>query len=106
MNKEQWQDLYNILDRLLSDFLTNYRISREGKNKKIRDAAERDYESAISSADYHIKKNWDSFELLTGGKNANGFDRAIINDEFLLPRYFGNDMRDFLLVIKNHIETL
>jgi hypothetical protein len=106
MTKEQWQSLYNILYRIHSDFLIAYPTYKNGKNKKIRSDAERDVDNAIRLADYHIRGNWDAFKLLTGGENSSDFGRAIIHDEFLLPRYFGGDMGDLLKVIRNKINSL
>jgi hypothetical protein len=106
MNKEQWQNLYDILNRIHSDFLSAYSIYKKGKNKKIRDAAKRDVDNSIRLADYHIKNKWEVFELLTGGEHFSAYGRAIIYDEFLMPRYFGYDMSNFLKVIKDRINSL
>ena len=95
MNKEEWQSLHNLLSNIYSDFHFAYLTYKNGKNKKIRSDAERQVENAIRLADYHIRKNWESFELLTGGKDATGYRRAIIYDEFVLPRYFGGDLSDY-----------
>ena len=106
MNKQEWENLYRILDDIHSDFLLSYPTYKNGKNKKIRDDAERKVDNAIRLADYHIKKNWEAFELLTGGKESSGFTRAIIYDEFILAHYFGNDMSDFLKKIREKINSL
>ncbi|WP_264522922.1 hypothetical protein [Flavobacterium sp. N502536] len=105
MNKKQWENLYNILSRTHSDFLSAYLAYRNGKNKKNRDNAERQVDNVISLASYHIRANWEVFELLTGGENSTGFGRAIIYDEFLLPRYFGDDMRELLNAMQMKIES-
>jgi hypothetical protein len=106
MTKEQWQNLYDILSRIHSDFLIAYSTYKVGRNKKVRADAERQIDNAISLADYHIRKHSEAFELLTGGDNSTDFDRAIIYDEFLLARYFGQDMGDFLKKIKVKIESM
>lgn len=41
MKKSEWQDLFNKFDRIHSDFLLAYPEYDRGKNKKIRDNAER-----------------------------------------------------------------
>lgn len=48
---------------------------------KIRTEADRKVDNAISLAVFHIRKNWEAFELLTG-KDSTEFGRAIIFDEF------------------------
>ena len=106
MDKEQWQNLHNILNQIYSDFYFAYSTSKDGKNKKVRSDAERQVDNAIRLADYHIRKNWEAFELLTGGKEADGFGRAVIYDEFALPRYFGGDLSDFLNKITEKIKSL
>lgn len=104
MDKTLWQNLYNILDQIHSDFYFAYRDSQNGKNKKIRADADRRVDNAISLAVIHIRKNWEVFELLTG-KDSTGFGRAIIFDEFKLPQYFDFDMREFLEKIKQKISS-
>ena len=106
MDKNQWQNLYDILNQIYSDFYFAYSTSKEGKNKKIRSDAARQVDSAIRLADFHIRKNWEAFELLTDGKETSGFGRAIIYDEFVLPRYFGGDLSNFLNKIKEKIKSL
>lgn len=106
MNKQEWETLYTILDDLHSDFLMSYPAYKNGKNKKIRNDAERKVDNAIRLADYHIKKNWEAFELLTGGKESSGFASAVIYDEFILVHYFGNDVADFLKKIREKINSL
>ena len=106
MKKEQWQELYEILDNIYSDFHFAYSDYKNGKNKKIRDDAERKVDNAIRLADYNIKKNWEAFELLTGGENIDDFGRTIIYDEFVLPRYFAGELTEFLKKITLKIKSL
>lgn len=105
MEKEQWQKLYEILDNIYSDFHFAYPDYKDGKNKKIRADAERKVDNAIRLADFHIKRNWEVYELLTGGEKIDGFGRAIIYDEFVLPRYFAGDLSEFLEKIKLKIKS-
>lgn len=106
MTKKQWQDLYNILDRTHSDFLLSYPTYKNGKNKKIRNDAERQMDSAISLADHHIKKNWEVYELYTGGPDVTDYGRTVIYDEFRRPSYFGGDMSKLLEQIREVINSL
>ena len=106
MEKEQWQRLYEVLDNIYSDFHFAYSDYKDGKNKKIRTEAERKVDNAIRLADYHIRRNGEAFELLTGGENIDGFSRVVIYDEFVLPRYFANDLSEFLDKIKLKIKSL
>ncbi|WP_289665952.1 hypothetical protein [Flavobacterium panacagri] len=105
MNKKQWQDLYNILDGILSDFLFTYPTYKNGKNKKIRGDAERKVDNTIALADYHVRNNWEVYELLTGGSDVNDFGRSIIYEEFRRPNYFGGDLSKLLTKIKEKINS-
>jgi hypothetical protein len=96
MTREQWQNLYDILNRIHSDFLLAYPTFQNGRNKKIRADAELQVGKAISLADDHISRNLEAYELLTGGESNSNSGRIIIYDEFLLARYFGRDMEYFL----------
>lgn len=104
MDKTQWQNLYGILNQIHSDFYFAYRDSQNGKNKKIRAEADRKVDNAINLAVFHIRKNWEAFELLTG-KDSSDYGRATIFDEFKLPQYFDFDMREFLEKIKLKIDS-
>lgn len=106
MSKQEWENLYIILNDIHSDFLSSYRTYKNGKNKKIRDEADRKVDFAISLADKKIKNNWEAFELLTGGKENSDYSRSIIYNEFLLANYFGNDMSEFLKKIQEKITSL
>lgn len=106
MNKKQWQELYNILDRTHSDFLLSYPIYKNGKNKKIRNEAERQMYNAINLADYHVKNNWEVYELYTGGPDVSDYGRAVIYDEFRRPSYFGEDMSKLLIQIREKINSI
>lgn len=104
MKKEGWEKLHEILSKIYSNFRTDYYNMRNGKNKKIRDRALYDVENEINLAASWIEKYPDSFDLMTGA-NANGFDKQIVWDEFILPNWFNVDMPDFLKRIKIKIET-
>jgi hypothetical protein len=105
MNKEQWQNLYDLLNQILSDFLIAYPNYKNGKNKNIRKDAERKIDNSIHLADYHIRKNWEVYELLTGGENNSPQGRTFHYDEFLSPHYFGSDLSEFLIKIRKKIES-
>lgn len=106
MDKKQWQDLYRILDNIHSEFLTEYPIYKNGKNKKIRDVAERKMYNAINLADYHVKGNWEVYELFTGGPDVSDYGRAVIYEELTRPNYFGGDLNKLLNLIREKINTL
>ena len=108
MNKKQWQDIYEILDRIHSDFLLAYPTYKNGKNKKIRSDAERTVDNSISLADYHVRQNWEVYELFTGGSDPkiSDYSRAIIYDKFRRPHYFGGDVSKLLAQIREKINSL
>ncbi len=106
MTKEQWEQVYNILDKIREDFLLAYPNYLNDKKKKIREDAERQLDNFIFKADFHITKNLEVYQLLTGGEGNSEYGRAIIYDEFKQLRYFPNDIGQLLYKIKEKIETL
>lgn len=106
MTNKEWQKLFEILDNIHSDFLMHYPYYKNGRNQKIRDDGLRKAENAIQQADFHILENWESYILLTGGEENTDYGRTIIYDEFKQPRYFGNDMANFLTKIKEKLKNL
>lgn len=106
MEKEKWESIFNLLDRIHSEFLLKYPNYIDGKNKKIRSDAERNVNSSIQLADHQIRNNPEVFYLLTGGDNVSDYGRTIIYEEFLRPNYFGNDMSNLLRKIQEKIKSM
>lgn len=106
MTKKQWQELYRILNDIHSNFVVDYQTYRNGKNKRIRNDAERKIFNAIHLADYHVKKNIEVYELFTGGSEVTDYGRTIIYEEFTRPNYFGGDLNKLLNQIQEKIESL
>ena len=106
MNKEQWQELYNKLNDIHSKFLIANPLYLSGRNKKIRDKAQRDIEHILFIANEYISENWEAYELLTGGPDNNDYSRAITYDEFVSQRYFGRDVPEYLEKIQLKIDSL
>lgn len=106
MIKEDWQKLYDNLDKVYTDFLLAYPNYDGGSNKKIRAEGQRKVESAIRLAKRYILNNTEAYNLLTGGEGNNSYGRAITFDEFEQPRYFRNDMGDYLEKIKEKIKSV
>lgn len=104
MKKEDWEKLYEILNGIYSRFRIEYNNMRNGKNRKIRDRGAYNVNNEITLAERWIEKYPESFDLMTG-KNASGFDKQIVWDEFLLPNWFNVDMPEFLERIKKKIES-
>lgn len=104
MNKEEWQSLYNNLERSYNDFQSMYNDSVNGRNKDVRKKAEKKIGYAIDLADRYIRQNHEAYILLTGENNSD-YGRAINYDEFTNPTYFGNDMSEFLDRIKEKIAS-
>jgi hypothetical protein len=99
MDKKQWQDLYNQLDTIYSDFYLAYPLYENGSNKQKRKEGEQKVDNAIHLAEYHLSKCPEAIELLTNGN-------PFLYDEFLSPRYFKNDMPNLLQKIKEKIESI
>lgn len=106
MTKEQWQQLYNTLDQIYSEFYTANFEYNKGKNAKIREAAGRNVNTLINKADYHISKHPEAFELLTGGSDNTDAGRGYSYEEFLKSWHFGDDLGNFLTQIKEKIKSL
>lgn len=102
MTKEDWQQVHDKLDNILSDFQLGYNDYKRGKNKKVRDEGERKMDSAIMLADVYITNNFEVYKLLTG-EQGNDYSRAINYDEFKRPNYFGGDLSKLLRAIKEKI---
>lgn len=105
MTKEDWEELYKILNSILDDFKINYHQMKFGKTKKVRNRAEYNVNNATDLAKTWITKYPDCLDLMTG-EGATGYDKAIVWDEFFLSRYFGHDMIDLLNRIKDKIDSL
>lgn len=106
MTKEEWQNLHNILEGIYNNFRMEFIKMRNGRNQQIRKKAEQNVDNDINLAAHWIRKDQESFELLTGGENVDGFHRAIIWDEFVLPNWFNNDMPEYLDRVQNKINEL
>lgn len=104
MNKQEWKELYEILDQQYSRFLNAYASYRNGKNKKIRDAAEREVNNAINTSVINIKNKWEAY-LLATDENGDDYHRSIIFNEFQHPRYFEAEMYDLLKKIETKIKS-
>jgi hypothetical protein len=104
MEKQEWQSIYDILKGIYNRFLEDYYEYEHGRNKKIRAAALNNACSGIMLACHHIEKNFEIYKLLTGGDGRDDYSRTLSYDEFKLPRYFKNDMKDLLHKIKRETE--
>jgi len=102
MNKTEWEDIYRKLDGLHSDFLLSYPTYTNGKNKKIRDAAERKVRSSIDLSRLYVKNNSEVRSLFVNSE----FGHMFAQDEFWQPRYFGGDMSKFLTLMKEKIQMI
>lgn len=105
MKKNEWQELYNKLNKIHSDFSLVYPDYDRGKNKKIREDAERKISYLLHSVKHYVEKNDEVYKLLTGGDNNSDYGRATKYDEFLRPTYFSHDMAEFLRQIKAKINS-
>lgn len=92
MAKEDWQDIHDKLRKLYGNI--NTREYQNGRNKKIRDKAERDLKSAINSFEYLIfnHSNPEVYNFFFETLDNNQF--AV--NEFLLPWYFEKDLKKFM----------
>ena len=105
MNKEQWVQLQIKLNNRLLDFRLNYPLYRNGKNKKIRDEAERKVNLSKNYVCRFIEDTYEVYELLTGGDNVSDYGKAIIYDEFKQLRYFEDELQKIINEISKKIEN-
>lgn len=105
MTKEEWQNLFNILQTTYRNFQIEYQNMRNGKNRKIRDKGERDVNNSIQLTTIWIRKYPEAYAILTG-ENGSDFNRFIVWDEFQLPQWFNNDMPEFLERLEAKINSL
>lgn len=102
MDKEQWQQLYNTLRTIYSEYGVAYSNYRNGKNKSIRDKAERDVDRLIKKTEFHIEKSEEAYLLLTG-EHGDSYSRTINYNEFIQCWHFERDLGDFLNSIEKKI---
>lgn len=102
MTKNEWQKEYEILDKFYSDFNEAYPDYKNGRNKAVRNAAERKFNSAITLTKLRIEKNPEVLGLFANSE----FGHPFAYDEFYQARYFGGDMSRFLKMIREKIESL
>ncbi len=102
MIKNDWVNVFKILEQCLSDFNDAYPKYQNGKNKQIRKSAESNVKSSISLARLHVEKNPEVLGLISNSR----FGHIYAYDEFWETRYFGRDMYEFLIIMKEHINSL
>jgi hypothetical protein len=104
MNKEDYEKLHERLSKIQDDFHFQYSDMKNGKNKSIRDRAEKDMRHTMSLAETWIRKYPNAFDLMTS-PNATDFDKAIVWDEFRSSTWFKTDMSELLNKLKDKIKT-
>lgn len=105
MTKDKWKEVYSIFEKAYNDFQMEYPTSKNGKNKKIREASERRVDNSIQIVSTWMEIHPELMDVFTG-KDARINDKAFAYDEFLKPRYFQKDMPEYLNRIKTHIDSL
>jgi len=105
MTTDKWKEIYSIFEKAYFDFQMEYPTTKNGKNKKIREEAERRVDSSIQLVSTWMEIHPELMELFAG-KDARINDKASAYDDFLKPRYFQNDMPKFLNRMKEHIDSL
>jgi hypothetical protein len=106
MTKEEWQSLYEIFDKQLSRFLSNYSVAQNGRNKQIRASADREVDNAIHLVTSYLLRKQSAYDLLMVNAGPSDYGRSIVFDEFKQPRYFGGDMTTLLQRMKAKIESM
>jgi hypothetical protein len=102
MNKNEWEKVYSMIEKFHSDFREAYPDYKNGRNKKIRDAAKGNVYSAIDLARLRVEGNPEILGLLLESR----FGQQYAYGEFWEARYFGDDMREFLLIMRQKIDSI
>ncbi len=102
MNKNEWEKVYEMLEKFHSDFNSAYPEYKNGRNNQVRKAAESKVNSSIALARSHVERSPEILGLISSSK----FGHTFAYDEFWQARYFGRDMSEFLSLMKQHIASL
>lgn len=100
MDIQEWQRVYDILERIHSGYYQDYINFKSGSNQKIRKEGERKATSAIQLAKMHIEKNPELLHL------AFAKESPFFMDEFYELRYFDKEMQTLLEKIREKIASL
>lgn len=99
---EKLEDALKRLIKIQDDSRMFVHDRKKGKNKKIRSDAERDLDHQIYLAKFIIKEN--NLLNLKLGENRSDEDKALWMAEF--PKYFEDDIKEFIRLIRERIEKL
>jgi hypothetical protein len=102
LDLEKSEDALKRLIKIQDDSRIFVHDKKKGKNKKIRSDAERELDHQIFLAKIIIKEN--NLLDLKLGKNRSNEDKALWMAEF--PKYFEDDMKEFIKLLKGRIEKL
>ena len=99
--------IYEILQKCLDDFQDNFHDSRNGRNAKIRNSAQRKVDNAINLAQRWIESNTLVYKIASGGEDERSdYGRAVYIEETFRSDYFEKDMREILKNLKVKIDSL
>ncbi|RWX03380.1 hypothetical protein [Flavobacterium cerinum] len=104
MTKDDWQKLKKTLSDYRSEFSDEYDKAKGGKNKQIRNNADRNVENIIYRTFSHIKKDNETFELLINSDDP--IVRAETYNDFEKPHYFGRDLLEYINRIDEKIKEM
>ncbi len=112
MEKEKLQTYYKVLNKMYEDFLLFERDSKHGRTKKIRETANGQLQTRLTTFERYVLRNPGLYTLITSPEvnfprhEPQEFGRHLIWDEFKSVRYFTNDMKDFLARLKRMIDSI
>lgn len=100
MNKQQWNNLYEVLEKMHYAFLKAY--PKYKYTKKKNKEAEQKVNNTISSFKILMWQNKEAYELFFETDGFSDFDY----EELFCPRYFDNGLKTLLNKIKVKVEEL
>ena len=103
MREEELKVHISRLEELLNEFQYADMQYQTGRNKKIRDKAERDRDLVLDRFQFYVEQDFELYKLLTN--RSNDYHGAIVWEEFVNPRYFENDLREALERIKREVNA-
>lgn len=105
MTKEELKHYYDKLNEIYRKSLEFYHDYKNGKNKTIRDTAERRLHSEISNFKAICNSNTNLYTLLFADNKPEliGMPSTIKYDETIQVRYFTDELHDILKKIQDAI---
>lgn len=105
MTKEELKKHFDHLNSLHSKFVEHELDYHNGKNKKIREQAQKNCENQIRWLEMYVQGKNELYDMLTK-PGTTDYQKAIIWQEFTSLTFFNKDLKAALAKIEKLIETM